>query len=78
MKEYTLAQVALHATALDCWTAINGGVYNLTAWITLHPGGEGAILSICGKDGSVAFNSQHGGQSRPEQVLVTYKIGQLK
>ncbi len=75
---YTLAQVATHSDSNSCWTAINGVVYDLTAWISAHPGGEGAILSICGKDGSTAFNGQHGGQGRPEQVLVTFKIGTLK
>jgi cytochrome b involved in lipid metabolism len=77
-KSYTLAQVATHKDSASCWTAINGGVYDLTSWISQHPGGEGAILSICGKDGSAAFNAQHGGQSRPEQELATFKIGSLK
>lgn len=74
---YTLAEIAAHATAASCWSAINGTVYDLTSWISQHPGGEGAILSICGKDGSAAFNNQHGGQSRPEKILATYKIGLL-
>ncbi len=77
-KTFTLAQVSQHATSADCWTAINGGVYNLSDWIAKHPGGESAILSICGKDGSDAFNNQHGGQGKPERLLATYLIGPLK
>lgn len=72
---YSLADVAKHASAQSCWTAINGNVYNLTTWIAQHPGGEEAILSICGKDGSSAFNDQHSGQRRPENTLATFKIG---
>lgn len=75
---YTLAQVSAHTDGNNCWTAINGDVYDLTAWIAAHPGGEGAILSICGKDGSSAFNGQHGGRGKPEQILATFKIGTLK
>lgn len=75
---YTLAEVAAHGDATSCWSAINGNVYDLTKWIAQHPGGEGAILSICGKDGSTAFNNQHGGQSRPESILSNYIIGALK
>lgn len=75
---YTLADVAKHKDQSSCWTAINGGVYDLTSWIAKHPGGEGTILSICGIDGSAAFNGQHGGQGRPERVLESYKIGLLK
>jgi cytochrome b involved in lipid metabolism len=76
--EFTLTQVAVHSDVASCWSAINGNVYDLTPWINQHPGGEGAILSICGKDGSAAFDNQHGGQSKPENKLVMFKIGALK
>ena len=74
---YTLAQVAQHNSARSCWTAINGNVYDLTQWIYQHPGGPDAIISICGIDGSAAFNAQHGGQSRPAEELKTFLIGPL-
>jgi cytochrome b involved in lipid metabolism len=74
---YTLAQIAQHSTASSCWSAINGGVYDLTSWIGQHPGGQGTILSICGKDGSAAFNGQHGGQHRPTSELAGFQIGTL-
>lgn len=76
-KTYTMAQVAAHASASSCWSAVNGSVYDLTAWIGRHPGGSGAILSLCGKDGSAAFDGQHGGQGRPESELASFKIGAL-
>ena len=75
---YTLADISAHNTALSCWSAINGKAYDLTSWINQHPGGSQAILSICGIDGSAAFNAQHGGQSRPEQELASFYIGDLK
>ena len=75
--DITMAQVAAHGGEASCWTAIGGQVYDLTAWISEHPGGERAILSICGKDGTAAFQGQHGGQSRPEATLATFKIGAL-
>lgn len=75
---YTMANVAHHNSGSSCWTAINGGVYDVTSWINQHPGGPGAILSLCGTDGSTAFNGQHGGQRRPEQELASFKIGILK
>ena len=74
---YTLAQVATHDSAASCWSAINGKVYDLTSWINQHPGGPQAILSICGVDGSSAFNDQHGGQSRPANELAGFAIGTL-
>lgn len=76
-KTYTLADVAKHSTQSSCWAAIDGKVYDLTAWISQHPGGAGAILSICGKDGSATFNNQHGGQARPVSELASFAIGTL-
>ncbi|MEN9913053.1 MAG: hypothetical protein RLY66_461 [Candidatus Parcubacteria bacterium] len=77
MKMYGMTEVATHNNASSCWSAINGSVYDLTSWIGRHPGGEGAILSICGKDGSSAFNDQHGGERRPANELAGFKIGLL-
>lgn len=74
---YTLATVAKHNTAADCWTTVNGSVYNVTSWIKQHPGGSQAIIGLCGIDGSAAFNGQHGGQKRPESELASFKIGAL-
>jgi cytochrome b involved in lipid metabolism len=74
---YTAAQVAAHDSAQSCWTSISGNVYDLTAWIDQHPGGQAPILSLCGTDGTAAFMQQHGGQGRPEQELATFKIGAL-
>ena len=75
---YTIAQVTKHNNRTDCWTAINGGVYNVTSWIAQHPGGQSTIISLCGIDGSAAFDDQHGGQGRPESELASFKIGTLK
>jgi len=74
---FTMAEVATHNTAASCYSAINGGVYNLTSWISQHPGGQNAIKGLCGVDGSAAFNNQHGGSGKPESVLAGYKIGTL-
>ncbi len=74
---YTFSQVQSHNGVGNCWSAINGKVYDLTSWIASHPGGEGAILSICGKDGSSAFNNQHGGSNKTANVLKEFEIGLL-
>jgi len=76
-KTFTLAQVQAHNSAEDCYTAINGSVYDVTSFTTKHPGGSAALISLCGIDGSSAFNGQHGGQQRPANELVNFKIGVL-
>jgi cytochrome b involved in lipid metabolism len=73
----TISDVAKHSTATDCWSAVSGGVYDLTAWIPQHPGGSGVIEAMCGSDGTAAYNSQHKGQSTPNKVLAGFQIGTL-
>lgn len=73
----TMATVAEHNTKASCYTAISGSVYDVTAWISQHPGGASAIIGLCGKDGTAAFSGQHGGQGRPASELAAFKIGAL-
>ena len=47
--QITLAQVAQHSTSSDCWTAIGGNVYNLSAFVPSHPNNN--LLVLCGVDG---------------------------
>jgi len=77
-KSFTLAEVAKHNTENDCWTAVNGMVYDLTSFIAKHPGGRSNIARICGIDGTSVFERQHGGQGSPEKTLAGLEIGVLK
>jgi cytochrome b involved in lipid metabolism len=70
-----LALVATHNTAANCWTIVNGNVYNLTAWIALHPGGPNVIQGMCGIDASAAYTGQHGSKSKPAGKLAQYLVG---
>lgn len=77
-KTYTMAEVQAQAAAGKCWTVINGGVYDLSAWISKHPGGSAAIKGLCGINGTAKFQAIHGGQAKPESVLKSYYLGALK
>lgn len=74
---YTSAEVAKHNTGTDCWSVVGGNVYDLTSYVSSHPGGASVIKAICGKDGSAAFAGQHSGASKPANVLASYKLGVL-
>lgn len=77
-SSYTLSEVESHNQASNCWSAINGNVYNLTSWVNIHPGGADMIVSICGKDGSDSYNSQHGSARKPAKELANFLIGSLQ
>lgn len=73
----TMADVASHATPADCWTAVKGNVYNVTGWISQHPGGAAVIEGMCGVDATASFEGQHQGQARPQGELDRFLIGPL-
>ena len=76
-KAYTAADVKKHAVASNCWSIVNGNVYNLTAWVNRHPGGATVIKGMCGKDATAAFKNMHGLAGRQAKTLATFKIGTL-
>jgi hypothetical protein len=75
---YTLAQVKANNSAKSCWAVVDDYVYDLTKWINSHPGGAGAIVSLCGTDATAAFKAQHQNQAKPAVRLDSYKLGPLK
>lgn len=75
---YTMEEVAKHNTAESCWVAVNGNAYDLTEWIANHPGGSQAIESMCGTDGTSAFERKHGGEEDPAAALERYRLGPIR
>lgn len=76
----TMAQVSSHNTLQDCWMVISNKVYNLTAYISRHPGGQQAILDYCGRDGTTAFDTRGGRgthSNNARNLLAGYYIGDL-
>jgi cytochrome b involved in lipid metabolism len=76
-SKYSMANIAKNNSTSSCWAAISGKAYDLTAWISKHPGGAGAIVSICGTDATSAFQGRHGGQSAPASSLSVYLLGDV-
>lgn len=87
-QRYTLAQVAEHDQKSDCWTVIDGNVYDITSYVPRHPGGD-EILQACGTDGSSLFNERQteSGErvgtgtphsSRAKAALESLQIGTLE
>ena len=55
----TLEELAIHNTENSCWVAIDGKVYDFTAFLDEHPAGAEAILKYGGQDGSDIFHAIH-------------------
>ena len=76
----THSEVAKHNSADNCWIIIQGFVYNVTQYLSLHPGGSDRIIPFCGQDATSAFATQGGKGSHSSQAnndLSKLKLGQL-
>ena len=47
---HTVEEVAKHNKKGAVWVVLNGRILNVTNFLSLHPGGELAILTFAGKD----------------------------
>lgn len=48
-----------HTSIEDCWTVLEGTVYNITPYLDFHPGGVPQLLRAAGKDGTKLFAELH-------------------
>ena len=77
----TTEGILKHNNNNDCWIIINNSVYEVTNYLSLHPGGARWITPFCGKDATVAFTTKAGRGSHSQQAekdLAKLKIGELK
>ena len=71
------AELAKHNSASDCWIAIKGQVYNVTDFLSDHPGGKKAIVMYAGKDATAEFEMLH----KPDIIDkygASFKVGPLE
>ena len=48
-------EVQKHNTNSDCWTIVDGLVYDVSSYVPYHPGGKKKILLGAGKEASEMF-----------------------
>nr|TKW32730.1 hypothetical protein SEVIR_2G187000v2 [Setaria viridis] len=75
-RSYTKKEVSTHNTRKDCWIIIKDKVYDVTAYVEEHPGGD-AILNNAGDDSTEGFfGPQHG--TRVFDIIEDFCIGELR
>ena len=75
---FTRKQVEQHNTENDCYVIYSGTVYNVTDFISDHPGGKELILDYAGKDISDLMLGDHVHSKSAFSILNSYKIGHLE
>ncbi|TVU25722.1 hypothetical protein EJB05_28227, partial [Eragrostis curvula] len=68
-------ELRAHASADDLWISISGDVYDVTAWLPRHPGGDLPLLTLAGQDAIDAFPAYHPPSARP--LLRRFFVGRL-
>ncbi len=78
-KSISLQEVEKHNSKNDCWTVINGSVYDITSYIDQHPGTD-EILKACGRDASILYATRNGigHSSAADTILENFYLGELK
>lgn len=80
VTEYTTADVATHNQTTDCWLILNTQVYDITQFLSSHPGTPEAITPYCGQDATQAFTDDTVGHQHSEnatRLSENYRIGIL-
>ncbi|MFZ3069316.1 MAG: cytochrome b5-like heme/steroid binding domain-containing protein [Microgenomates group bacterium] len=77
VNSFSASEVGKHNTRNDCWIIIKNNVYNVTNFLSVHPGGAGEIIPYCGRDATAAFQEMEKHDSRARASLSTLLIGSL-
>ncbi len=76
----SLAELAQHDSAEDCWMAIDGKVYDFTRYIPEHPSAPEVMLRWCGQEASEAYHTKGYGRRhsrRADAMLPAYLVAEL-
>jgi len=80
LPEFTLEQIAEHATLDDCWMAIEGSVYDFSDYIPQHPTPPFVLEKWCGKEATEGMRTKGYGRDHSAAAWAMaedYLIGTL-
>nr|CAB3447390.1 unnamed protein product [Digitaria exilis] len=75
-KLYSFEEVSKHSGRKDCWLIIAGKVYDVTAFMEEHPGGDEVLLACTGKDATTDFEDI-GHSNSAKELMPQYCIGEV-
>ncbi len=74
-KTFTLDTISQHSTVGDCYLVVKGAVYDVSSYVSMHPGGKNSITTRCGKEVTSIFLSIH--SNFAWDLLGKYYIGEV-
>src|SRR3989338_3959440 len=75
-----VSSVQLGTSGNDCWVGYDGKVYDVTSFLSVHPGSAEAIIPHCGTSSEFtnAFVRQHGTSKVSKLMKVGVLIGDFE
>lgn len=79
VRIYTVEDVATHTSRSSCWITRNGKVYDVSGFLSDHPGGDDLVLKYAGKDvGDIMSDKdEHEHSESAYEMLDDFVIGRL-
>ncbi|XP_017466884.1 PREDICTED: cytochrome b5 [Rhagoletis zephyria] len=76
VKLYSREEISKHNTNKNTWLIIHNNVYDVSAFLNEHPGGEEVLIEQAGKEATENFEDV-GHSSDAREMMKKYKIGEL-
>lgn len=76
-RRLTKSEIAQHNTRTSMWIIVRGVVFDVTAFVSLHPGGASVISQFAGRDATELFNRQHGDSRSAWDRLNDFRVGEV-
>ncbi|KOS16818.1 Cytochrome b2 [Escovopsis weberi] len=76
-KQLDAAEVAKHNSPESCWVILYGYVYDVTDFLSSHPGGSRIILKLAGKDATEEFDPVHPPGTLDDYIKPEHKLGAI-
>lgn len=75
-RKVTWDEVKAHSSESNLWLVLHGKVYDVSGYISEHPGGEEVMLEQAGLDASQAFDDI-GHSEDAKSLLKEYYVGDI-
>ena len=78
MARYSWEEIQKHSSEDDAWVVVNGNVYDVTSFASIHPGGKEFIVQHAGQNVTDLIKQEdvHIHSEAAYSLLEAYKIGQ--
>lgn len=74
-RMFTWSEIGKHKSANDCWVVVKGKVYDVSGFVSEHPGGR-LILNGAGRDATPLVMSYH--PLYVQNLIKKFEIGQVQ